>query len=340
MGVHCLQLALWGLAFLGVNRGRNRCAQALSDRLPSNRRKSPALWRLLEYHDQQQTSRTAIDILKIGEHQKHKRVPVKPEIMAPAGGFPQLKAAVANGADAVYVGLAAFSARARATNFDADELVRAVEYCHSHDVHLYVALNTLIFDVEWAELRYWIQACQRAGVDALIVQDVGLARLIATIAPDIALHASTQQSITDADGVQFAAQYQGATRVVLGRELSVSEMRHIQEDLSSRQDRDRTSSPPPPVELEVFCHGALCVSYSGQCFSSEAWGGRSANRGQCAQACRLPYGLIVNGELQSSNQDMSYVLSPQDLSGVELVPQLIQAGVACLKIEGRLKDVR
>jgi collagenase-like PrtC family protease len=281
-------------------------------------------------------------MLDAKDQQKQQRLPgvpvVKPEIMAPAGGFPQLKAAVANGADAVYVGLAAFSARARAANFDAEELVKAVEYCHAHDVHLYVALNTLIFDTEWTEIAQWIQACQRAKVDALIVQDVGLAKLIATIAPDITLHASTQQSITDADGVQFAAQYQGATRVVLGRELSIPEMIHIQGDLSGGQNEDNNTSSAP-VEIEVFCHGALCVSYSGQCFSSEAWGGRSANRGQCAQACRLPYGLIVNGELRSSNQDMSYVLSPQDLSGVELVPQLIQAGVACLKIEGRLKDV-
>ena len=301
----------------------------------TDRRKSPALWRLLEYHDHQQEA-----ILTHTNTQKLSPSPRPPEVMAPAGGWPQLKAAVANGADAVYVGLAAFSARARAANFNATELVKAVHYCHNHGVHLYVALNTLIFDNEWPEVASWVDVCRQAGVDALIVQDLGLCRLLQSkeLAGDLPIHSSTQQSITNADGVEFAAYHHGATRVVLGRELSVNEIRHVHQRISNPENNNRN------VEIEVFCHGALCVSYSGQCFSSEAWGGRSANRGQCAQACRLPYGLVVNGEWRPNSeknkidQKMQYILSPQDLSGLDYVPQLIQAGVACLKIEGRLKD--
>jgi len=284
----------------------------------TDRRKSPALWRLLEYHDNQHPQ----DVPSVTQSAPVRRGR-KPEIMAPAGGWPQLQAAVANGADAVYVGLSAFSARARAANFDAEQLHKAVEYCHKYQVHLYVALNTLIFDNEWEEVTEWVQVCRSAGVDALIVQDLGLCRLIQKIAPDVPIHSSTQQSITDADGVDFCHSHHGATRVVLGRELSINEIAHV---------HDRTN-----VEIEVFCHGALCVSYSGQCFSSESWGGRSANRGQCAQACRLPYGLLVNGKLRDT-QDMKYLLSPQDLSGLDHIPELIRSGVSCLKIEGRLKD--
>jgi collagenase-like PrtC family protease len=241
--------------------------------------------------------------------------------MAPAGGWPQLKAAVANGADAVYVGLSAFSARARATNFDASQLQEAVQYCHQHDVHLYVALNTLVFQHEFVELVEWIQVCEQVQVDAVIVQDIGLMKLIQAVAPCLKLHASTQQTVSDANGVAFAAQ-QGATRVVLGRELSLTEIQQI-----AQQTVD--------TELEVFVHGALCVSYSGQCFSSEFQGGRSANRGQCAQACRLPYGLVVDGEWHDLVE--SYLLSPQDLCGLQHIPQLLHS-VSCLKIEGRLKD--
>ena len=274
-----------------------------------NRRKSPALWR----NDMQQDPR---------ENQTLHLPRQKPEVMAPAGGWPQLKAAVANGADAVYLGLSTFSARARAANFDSNELPKAVDYCHSHNVKVYVALNTLVFDNELKEVEGLVQLCSNAQVDALIVQDIGVAQLAHQVAPSLDIHASTQQSVTSADGVAFCQDYSHATRVVVGRELSVDEIArcHV-----------------PNSELEAFVHGALCVSYSGQCFSSEAWGGRSANRGQCAQACRLPYGLIVNGELREL-QDMTYLLSPQDLCGIEMVPQLIQASISCLKIEGRLKD--
>ena len=274
-----------------------------------NRRKSPALWR----NDLVPEPPAFLD-----------RKLVKPEIMSPAGGWPQLKAAVGNGADAVYLGLSAFSARARATNFDVtDDLPQAVAYCHDYGVRVYVALNTLVFDHELEELSTLVQLAERAGVDALIVQDLGVCKLIQQICPNLPIHSSTQQSITSSDGVDFCERQHGATRVVLGRELSVDELSMV--------------SSLTEVETEVFVHGALCVSYSGQCFSSEAWGGRSANRGQCAQACRMPYGLIVNGELRDL-QDMTYLLSPQDLCGIDQVPQLIQAGISCLKIEGRLKD--
>ncbi|KAL7556418.1 hypothetical protein ACA910_008135 [Epithemia clementina (nom. ined.)] len=295
--------------------------------------------------------------------------------MAPAGGWPQLYAAVANGANAVYLGLSSFSARARATNFDPDtELPHAVAYCHQHGVHVYVALNTVVFDTELSEVAHLLQACQMAQVDAVIVQDYAVARLASQVAPNLVLHASTQQSITSVDGVAFATTLSSqdttttttttpstaTTRVVLGRELSVAEIQHViqqQQQQSQSQSQSRLpflASPPLPpaaAEIEVFVHGALCVSYSGQCFSSEAWGGRSANRGQCAQACRLPYDLVVDGQQQRVQQqqqhsqwqnnrqeNLNYVLSPQDLCGLEQVPALLQAGVACFKIEGRLKD--
>ena len=243
----------------------------------TDRRKSPALWRLL--YDEEEPPASTNHVQQ--SHQNpvpRKSLPLrKPEIMAPAGGWAQLKASVANGADAVYLGLQAFSARARAENFHVTEdLPDAVAYCHQYNVHVYVALNTLVFD-ELEELSQLVQLCHRAKVDALIVQDLGLCKLVQTLLGDkLPIHSSTQQSITSADGVDFCKSQHGATRVVLGRELSLAEINHV---------TDRTE-----VEIETFVHGALCVSYSGQCFSSEQWGGRSANRGQCAQACRLPYG--------------------------------------------------
>lgn len=243
----------------------------------------------------------------------------KPEVMAPAGGWPQLRAAALNGADAVYLGLSSFSARARAANFDASELDDVVSFCRSHEVKVYVAVNTLVFDDELDEVVRLLGVCKSAGVDAVIVQDIGVLRLAVELGLEV--HASTQQSISSELGAEFAFD-RGATRVVVGRELSVDEIAAV-----VRGTR---------ADVEVFVHGAMCVSWSGQCFSSEAWGGRSANRGQCAQACRLPYGVVVDGH----NQETSYALSPQDLCGVDHVPALIEAGVACLKIEGRLKDER
>jgi putative protease len=247
---------------------------------------------------------------------------VKPEVLAPAGGWPQLRAAVQNGADACYFGLSDFNARARASNFDPEEdLPKVMEYLHEHGVKGYVTINVLIFDTELEGLERMVKQVARCGVDAVIVQDVGAVELIKAIAPNLKIHGSTQMSITSTEGARFA-QNQGVSRVVLGRELSLREISAVRQGFGH--------------EIEVFVHGALCVSYSGQCFSSEAWGGRSANRGQCAQACRLPYNLVLNGEEQDMG-DIKYLLSPQDLMAVELVPALIAAGVTCFKIEGRLK---
>jgi len=288
-----------------------------------NRRKSPALWRedLTLFTDKNVITKQDSSLLPL---------PCRPpEVMAPCGGFPQLKAAISNGADSVYLGLSAFSARARASNFSPSELVEAVKLAHASGVKVYVALNVLVFHNELEEVAEWIQVCNNAKVDALIVQDFGVARLAQKIAPQLEIHASTQQTVTNTDGVMYAKERGGATRVVLGRELSLDEIRAVTRDLNALGEQQ--------VEVETFVHGALCVSYSGQCFSSEAWGGRSANRGQCAQACRLPYGLIRNGELVDL-QDMSYLLSPQDLCGLDQVEELVRAGVSCLKIEGRLKD--
>jgi collagenase-like PrtC family protease len=246
----------------------------------------------------------------------------KPEILAPAGGRAQLEAAVWSGADAVYFGLEdGLNARARATSFRRDELAETMDYLHEHGVRGYLALNTLVFDEELAQAEDLVRSAAIAGVDALIVQDIGLARLARAVAPNLPLHGSTQMSVTDAAGAAFAASL-GCKRIVVGRELSIDEIQRVIADSG--------------IEVEVFVHGALCVSYSGQCFSSEAWGGRSANRGQCAQACRLPYGLLIDGTIRPQ-QDLNYLLSPQDLMALERVPRLVDAGVRCFKIEGRLK---
>ncbi len=245
----------------------------------------------------------------------------KPEIMSPAGYWPQLRAAVEAGADAVYFGLKHFSARAK-VGFGLEELPEVIATLHQRGVRGYVTFNTLVFEHEMESAARAIADLAKSGVDALIVQDYGIVRLAREIAPDLELHASTQMSITDAAGVKLA-QSAGLRRVTLARELSLDEIRTIY---------DQTG-----CDLEIFVHGALCVAYSGQCFSSEAWGGRSANRGQCAQACRLPYEMIVDGLLQPLH-DARYLLSPGDLFALEQIPRVIAAGVAALKIEGRYKD--
>ena len=244
-----------------------------------------------------------------------------PEVLAPAGGHPQLRAAIEAGADAVYFGLSRFNARARAANFAPEELADVMGQLHERGVQGFVTLNTLVFDSELDDIARYVERIAADRVDAVIVQDLGLAALIREIAPDLPLHGSTQMTVTSAESARFVGRL-GCERVVLGRELSIREIREV----AAHTD----------LELEVFVHGALCVSYSGQCFSSEAWGGRSANRGQCAQACRLPYDLVVDG-VQRDLGDVRYLLSPQDLAGVQHVPALIEAGVSCLKIEGRLK---
>jgi U32 family peptidase len=247
-----------------------------------------------------------------------------PTLLAPAGDWDCAKAAIENGADAIYFGLDKFNARMRAENFTEGDLPELMAFLHQRGVKGYLTFNTLIFPNELAAADRYLRAALQAGVDAVIVQDLGLCRLIRHISPDWPIHASTQMTITSAAGVQFAQEL-GCNLVVLARECSIEEISKI-----------RSTIGPAGLPLEIFVHGALCVAYSGQCLTSEALGGRSANRGECAQACRLPYQLIADGQ-EIDLGDRQYLLSPQDLSGLELLPQIIQAGVSCLKIEGRLK---
>ncbi|MEE0807792.1 MAG: DUF3656 domain-containing protein [Acutalibacteraceae bacterium] len=234
------------------------------------------------------------------------------EILAPAGGFDSVISAVRSGADAVYLGEKSFSARASAQNFDDDELKKAVAYCHIHGVKVYVTINTLIFDDEFEKLKKAIISAAEADVDALIVQNQGVARLAKKLVPDLPLHASTQMSVHTASGVR-ALYEMGFKRVVLSREMSREEIKKAAE---------------VPVELEVFVHGALCMCVSGQCLLSSVLGARSGNRGLCAGPCRLPF---------KASGGTGYDLSLKDLSLVEYIDELVEMGVASLKIEGRMK---
>lgn len=248
----------------------------------------------------------------------------KPELLAPAGDWDCLKAAVTAGADAVYFGLPAFNARLRAENFTEADLPLVIQYLHARGRRGYLTLNVLIFPSELAEaerLLHWVDECK---VDAIIVQDLGLVRLARKICPSVAIHASTQMTLTSPEGVAFARR-QGISLAVLARELSLRELAKFP-----------SPTDPSGLPLEVFVHGALCVAYSGQCLTSEVLGRRSANRGECAQACRLPYGLEVDGEPKNLG-DRAYLLSPQDLAAVDEIPELIQLGLHSFKIEGRLK---
>ncbi|MCX8156443.1 MAG: U32 family peptidase [Verrucomicrobiae bacterium] len=251
---------------------------------------------------------------------------VRPELIAPAGNWDCARAAVENGADAIYFGLERHNARLRADNFTLEGLPALMEWLHYRGVRGYACFNTLLFTHELEEAESCLRALIQAGVDAAIVQDVGIARLARRLSPDFPLHASTQMTITSAAGVQFAREL-GCQLVVLARECSLKEIERIQQELPARQ---------AALPLEVFVHGALCVAYSGQCLTSESLGGRSANRGVCAQACRLPYQLIADGAVVPLG-DRRYLLSPRDLAALELVPDLARAGVASFKIEGRLK---
>ena len=244
-----------------------------------------------------------------------------PELLAPAGGWDCVRAAIANGADAIYFGLPRFNARLRADNFTEVELPEVVAFCHWHGVKAYVAFNTLVFTGELADAADYLRLLNRAGVDALIVQDVGLVRMAREIVPELPIHASTQMTITSPEGAEFGREL-GVERAVLARELSLRELEKFS---------------PERMPLEVFVHGALCVAYSGQCLTSESLGQRSANRGECAQACRMPYDLLVDGALRDLG-DKRYLLSPQDLAAVGEIPALIAAGVVSFKIEGRLKS--
>lgn len=245
-----------------------------------------------------------------------------PQLLAPAGNWLCAKAAVENGADAIYFGLEKFNARMRSDNFTEAELPSLVSFLHERGVKAYVTLNTLIFSRELDQVEQYLRVMITAGVDAVIVQDIGLCRLIRHLSPDFPIHASTQMTITSRAGVEFAAAL-GCEVVVLARECSLPEISQIQAQAQ--------------VKLEVFVHGALCVAYSGQCLTSESLGGRSANRGECAQACRMPYQLIADGK-EVDLGDRQYLLSPQDLAGLAMLPELVKAGVSCLKIEGRLKS--
>jgi U32 family peptidase len=250
----------------------------------------------------------------------------RPLLLAPAGNWECAKAAIENGADAIYFGLERFNARMRAENFTEGDLPELMSWLHQRGVKGYVTFNTLVFPQELPVAEQYLRSIILAGVDAAIVQDIGLCKLIRHLSPDFPIHASTQMTVTSAAGVEFAHEL-GCNLVVLARECSLKEIDKIQAQLG---DRDIS------IPLEVFVHGALCVAYSGQCLTSESLGGRSANRGECAQACRMPYDLIVDGNSYYLG-DRKYLLSPQDLAGLNVLPELVKSGVSCLKIEGRLK---
>jgi len=246
----------------------------------------------------------------------------RPEVLAPAGDHDALRAALSAGADAVYFGLDdGFNARARAKNIAVEDLDGIVRACHRAGARAYLTLNTLVFEEELPLVEEILRRVGASGVDALIVQDPAVALLAARVCPELELHASTQMTISSPEAARFAEGL-GVTRIVLPRELSIEQI--------------RTFRAGSELELEVFAHGALCMSWSGQCLTSEAWGGRSANRGQCAQSCRLPYGLVIDGAARDLGE-VRYLLSPSDLAAHELLDELVEAGVHTLKVEGRLK---
>ncbi|WP_337952123.1 U32 family peptidase [Mitsuokella jalaludinii] len=245
------------------------------------------------------------------------------ELLAPAGSREALVAAVENGANAIYLAGNAFGARAYASNFDREALREAIHFAHLRKVAIHVTVNTIVADEEMEPLRDYLRFLYEAGADAVLVQDLGVARVAHETVPDLPLHASTQMSVSSLEGVRALAEL-GFTRVVLARELSLKEIRHI--------------CAHAPIEIETFMHGALCVCYSGQCLMSSMIGGRSGNRGRCAQPCRLPYTLVdEKGQDVLGDKAGSYLLSPRDLSTIDVIPDLIEAGVSSLKIEGRMK---
>ena len=243
----------------------------------------------------------------------------KIELLAPAGSMESLYAAVQNGADAIYIGGNKFSARAYASNFNEEEMLKAITYCHLYNVKVYVTINILIKEEEIAEAVEYVKFLYEIGIDALIIQDLGLAQLITKNFPDFEIHASTQMTVHNGEGASFLKEL-GFKRIVLARELSLKEIEHISKDLM--------------IETEIFIHGALCICYSGQCLMSSIIGGRSGNRGRCAQPCRLPY-EIINKE---NNQiKKGYIMSPKDICTVENIKDIIDSGTSSLKIEGRMK---
>ena len=240
------------------------------------------------------------------------------ELLAPAGSRQALTAAVQSGADAVYLGGPQFGARYSAENFTIEEMKTWVDYCHLYGVDVHVTVNTLVKEKEIESLKEYLKQLNKIGVDALIVQDMGAVEIIKKTVPDMTLHASTQMTVTSLEGVKYLEDM-GFSRVVLARELSEKEIEHICKNAKA--------------EIEVFVHGAICMCYSGQCLMSSILGGRSGNRGRCAQPCRLPYDLLENGKTVKSG----YVLSPKDMALVNDLGTLKRIGVTSLKIEGRLK---
>ena len=244
------------------------------------------------------------------------------ELLAPAGSFDALKAAVNAGANAVYLAGENFGARAYAQNFSRENLLDAVKFAHLRGVAVHVTTNTILADEELENFREYIKFLQQANVDALLVQDLGAAKIIRQVAPEIPLHASTQMTVHNSEGVKFLAEL-GFNRVVLSRELSLKEIETICKN--------------SPIETEIFIHGALCVCWSGQCLMSSMIGARSGNRGRCAQPCRLPYALVDGGGQNLLKSAGEYLLSPKDLNTLKLLPRFVEAGVTSLKIEGRMK---
>lgn len=238
------------------------------------------------------------------------------ELLAPAGNLEIFKGVIESGADAVYVGGSMFGARAYANNFTEDELLEAIDFAHLRGVKVYLTVNTLIKNSEFSKLYDYLLPYYKRGLDAVIVQDIGVVKAIHEYFPSMEIHTSTQMTVTGADGVRFLSQF-GVTRVVMAREVSLAEMKRIHEETG--------------MELEAFVHGALCYSYSGQCLFSSILGGRSGNRGRCAQPCRLPY--IVEGKKDE------YILSLKDMCGIKALDKLHDAGVYSLKIEGRMKQL-
>ncbi|MDO4325776.1 MAG: DUF3656 domain-containing protein [bacterium] len=249
----------------------------------------------------------------------------KTEILAPAGSYESMTAAIEAGADAVYIGGSRFGARAFANNLDEETMLRAIDYAHLHQVKLYMTVNTLMKETELEELYSYLLPFYKRGLDAVIVQDLGAFFKIRECFLDLPVHASTQMTITGVQGAKLLAGM-GAWRVVTARELSLEEIREIHREL-------------PELEIESFVHGALCYCYSGQCLLSSLIGGRSGNRGRCAQPCRLPYEVKENGKTLNK-KDEKYILSPKDLCVLDILPELIEAGIYSLKIEGRMKSPR
>ena len=247
----------------------------------------------------------------------------KTELLAPAGSLESLKAAVNAGADAVYIGGTRFGARAYANNLTEEDMKWAIDYAHLHGVSLYMTINTLLKEKELEEELYdYVKPYYEQGLDAVIVQDFGVLKALSEWFPDLPLHVSTQMTVTGAEGFEFLKDFPNVTRIVTSRELSLEELQNI---------RNTTE-----FEIESFIHGALCYCYSGQCLFSSVIGGRSGNRGRCAQPCRLPYDVLDNGKC-ISGKDEKYILSPKDMNTLEILPQLLDMGIDSLKIEGRMK---